>query len=276
VLTEHLTFYGMKSLGKLLSLRLQGVAMDDHGLVPDALDAACRQFAPKALYCLPNLQNPTTAIMPRERRAEIAAICKRHGVTIVEDDIYGFLLPDAPPPVSTFAPESAIYLTSLSKSIAPGLRVGFLRAPAAMVERLGSALRATTWMATPLMAEVAARLISTGKAARLAAQQREEAVARQAIARRVLADLDFAGPPTSMHVWLRLPEPWRREEFTAIARTRGVGVAPAEAFAVGRAPVPHAARLGLSAAHDRTELEAALTTLAEILREPPDTGSALV
>lgn len=276
VLTEQLTFYGMKSLAKLLSLRLQGVAMDDHGLLPDALDAACRQFQPKALYCLPTLHNPTNVVMPRERRAEIAAICKRHGVVVVEDDIYGFLMPDAPPPVSIFAPDNSVYITSLSKCIAPGLRVGYLRAPEAMIERINGALRATTWMATPLMAEIAARLIAGKTAEQLALKQRDEAIARQEIARRVLAGCDFAAPRSSMHVWLRLPEPWRLEEFVAIARRRGVGVAPAETFAVGRAPVPHAVRLGLSAARSRADLESALKVLAEILRDMPETGSPMV
>jgi DNA-binding transcriptional MocR family regulator len=276
VLTEQLTFYGIKSLGKLLSLRLQGVTMDEHGLVPAALDLACRQFQPKALYCLPTLQNPTTVTMPRERREEVAAICKRHGVVIVEDDIYGFLVPDAPPPVASFAPENAVYIVSLSKCLAPGLRVGYVRAPEAMMERISAPLRGTTWMATPLMAEIAGRLIASKKAEQLALKQRDEAIARQDIARRVLAGLDIAAPPTSMHVWLRLPDPWRREEFTTVARQRGVGVAPAESFAIGRISLPHAVRLGLSAAPGRPELERALKTIAEILSDAPDIGSPMV
>ncbi|MBV8535070.1 MAG: PLP-dependent aminotransferase family protein, partial [Alphaproteobacteria bacterium] len=119
VLSEQLTFYGMKSVAGLLSLRLHGVAMDEYGLMPDALDAACRQTNPKALYCIPTLQNPTAAIMPAERRQEISEICRRHGVVIVEDDIYGFLSADGPPPLTSFAPDSGVYLTSLSKSVAP-------------------------------------------------------------------------------------------------------------------------------------------------------------
>lgn len=276
VLTEQLTFYGMKSVATFLSLRLHGVAMDEFGLVPDALEAACRQSSPKALYCIPTLQNPTAAIMPAERREAIAEICKRHGVVIVEDDIYGFLSPDGPPPLTSFAPEHGIYVTSFSKSVAPGLRLGYVKAPPALLERIGSNLRATTWMATPLMGEIAARLIRSGEAARLADAQRAEAKARQALAAARLAGFEFSTHPAAFHLWLTLPEPWRREEFTAQARQRRVGVAPAEAFAVGRAPVPHAVRLGLSAARDRAQLDRALAVIAELLREPPDRGIALV
>ena len=276
ILTEQLTFYGMKSIATLLGLRLHGVAMDEFGLIPEALETACRQVAPKALYCIPTLQNPTMAIMPAERREAIAEICRRHGVVIVEDDIYGFLVDDSPPPITSFAPESSIFVTSFSKCVAPGLRIGYVRAPVPLLERVSSALRATTWMAAPLMAEIAARLVRSGDAARLADAQRSEAIMRQGIARQRLADFEVATHPSSFHLWLTLPEPWRREEFTVQARQRGVGVAPAEAFAIGRAPVPHAVRIGLSAARDRAQLDRALEVLAELLREPPDRGFPMV
>ena len=276
VLSEQLTFYGMKSVATLLSLRLHGVAMDEHGLIPDALEAACRQVTPKALYCIPTLQNPTAAIMPAERRQAVAEICRRHGVVVVEDDIYGFLSTGGPPPLTSFAPDNSIYLTSLSKSVAPGLRVGYLRAPAELLDRIGSSLRTTMWMATPLMAEIASRLVRSGEAGRLADTQRAEAIARQAMAQERLAGFEFATHPASFHLWLTLPEPWRREEFTAQARRRGVGLASAEAFAVGRAPVPHAVRLAPVAARDRASLDRALVTIANLLREPPDRGIALV
>jgi DNA-binding transcriptional MocR family regulator len=270
VLSEQLTFYGLKSLGTHLSLRLHGVDIDQHGLVPASLDAACRQTAPKALYCMPTLHNPTTASMPEERRREIAAICMRHGVTIVEDDIYGFLVEDAPPPLASFAPDNSILLTSLSKCVAPGMRVGYLRANDTLMERIASALRATTWMATPLTAEIAARLIRSGEADRLAKQMREESKARQLIVKRLLPDADYDFHPASFHIWLKLPEPWRREEFTQQVRRRGVGLAPADAFAIGRLPVPHAVRVGLSAARDRAQLERALGIIADVLRRPPN------
>jgi DNA-binding transcriptional MocR family regulator len=270
VLSEQLTFYGLKSLGTHLSLRLHGVELDDYGIVPAALDAACRQMAPKAIYCMPTLQNPTTAMMPEARRKEIAMICLRHGVTIVEDDIYGFLVEDAPPPLSSFAPDHSILLTSLSKCVAPGMRLGYLRANETLVERIGAALRATTWMATPLIGEIAARLIRSGRAAKMAVQMREEAKARQVIARRILGNAEYDAHEASFHVWLKLPEPWRREEFAQQVRRRGVGVAPADAFAIGRAQVPHAVRIGLSAARDRTQLERALGIIVEVLRDTPN------
>jgi len=127
ILTESLTFYGIKSLANLLSIRLQGVAMDEDGLLPAALDAACRVWSPKALYLIPTIQNPTASVMPEERRREIAAICRRHDVGIIEDDIYGFLIDRPPPPIARFAPERTLLMSGLSKCMAPGLRLGYLR-----------------------------------------------------------------------------------------------------------------------------------------------------
>ncbi len=276
VLTEQLTFYGLKSLATLLSLRLHGVAIDEYGLVPDALDAACRMTGAKALYCIPTLHNPTTALMPEARRAEIADICRRHDVVIIEDDIYGFLAGTAPPPLSSFAPDRSIFVTSLSKSVAPGLRIGYVRASETLLERIGSSLRATMWMAPSVTAEVAARLIRSGRAESMARRMKDETEARQKIAARMLAGTDYAAHAASFHIWLKLPEPWRREEFTQQVRRRGVGVAPADVFAVGRGPVPHAVRVGLSAARDRAQLERALGIIAEVLREPPETGNPLM
>ncbi len=269
VLCEQLTYYGVKSAAMLLSLRLHGVAMDEHGLLPDALEQACRQFGPKALYCTPTVQNPTTAIMPAERREEIAAICRRYSVAIVEDDIFGFL-PDVPPPrLSSFAPDHSVLVTSLSKPLAPGVRIGYLATAMPIMDRVESALRAQAIMVTPLMAELASRLILSGEARRMADWQRHEASARQAIARRVLAGADLMAYPQALHLWLRLPEPWRREEFVDAARRRGVLVTPADSFAVGRAPVPHAVRLGTGGAATREEFEAALCRLAAILADAP-------
>ncbi len=276
VLTEELTYYGIKSLASLLDLRLHGLPMDEHGLRPDDLDAACRTTGAKVLYCIPTLQNPTTAVMPEARRREIARICARHEVSIIEDDVYGFLPEAAPAPLTSFAPERSIYVTSLSKCLAPGLRIGYLRAQEALLERLNTGLRASTLMAPPLMAEVATRLIDDGRARRMALWQRAEAEARQKAAARLLPGPGLETHPQAFHLWLMLPEPWRRETFTAEARARGVGIAPAEVFAVGRQPVPHAVRVCLQAARNRAQVERALTILSEILSDRPESHLPLV
>jgi len=270
VFTESLTYTGMKNLSHLLHLRLKGLPMDDQGIIPKEFEKACQRESAKILYTVPTLQNPLGTVMPEARRREIAKIAMAHGVTIVEDDVHSFMLPDAPPPLSYFAPENSYFILSTSKSIAGGMRIAYLGAPHRMVERLATSLRATVWMAPPLMAEISSEWILDGTADRLVEQKRAEASARQLIARQILAQFQFDGHALSFHLWLHLPEPWRSNEFCAHLRRRGVLVTPAEAFVPGREEAPHAVRVCLGGPRSRAQLEKGLETIKALLQETPD------
>jgi DNA-binding transcriptional MocR family regulator len=271
VATEALTYPGMRALAGLLHLRLLGLPMDRAGLLPDAFERACRGGTVKALYVIPTLQNPTASVMPEARRRELARIAEAHGVVIVEDDVHGHLLEDAPRPLAGFAPERSVYLTGTAKSLAPGLRVGFVHAPRTLVPRLAAAIRATTWMAPPLTAEIAATWIRDGTAEAIVRRRRKEAAARQRLAAEALAGFDFDAHPAAYHLWLRVPEPWRGEAFADAARRRGVLVTPPAAFAVGRS-MPDAVRVCLGGPDDRQQLARGLETLAALVSFPVEGG----
>lgn len=276
VLCEELTYPGMKALANLLHLRLQGIAMDADGVRPDAFASACRTRAARILYCIPTIQNPTTATMSETRRREIAEIATQHGVRIVEDDIHRSMLPDGPPTVTAFAPRLGFYVADTSKSILPGLRISYVLSPPEWVERLTIAVQATTWMASPLSAEIATSWIDDGTVDRIIAERRGEAEARQRIAREILGAFPYLAHPLGYHLWLSLPEPWHTERFVAEARRRGVGVTSAEAFMAGRGVAPSAVRLGLGAARDRAELERGLKVLADLLATPREAYQSIV
>ncbi len=276
VLTEALTYPGMKALAALLGLRLAPLAMDEQGLLPEALERACRAGQARALYTVPSLHNPTAAVQPEDRRREIAELARRHGLLIVEDDVHGPLLEPPPRPLSLFAPELSIYLAGMAKILAPGLRIGFLVAPPARLPRLQASIRATTWMAAPLTAELTARWIGDGTAAAALAEQRAEAEARQALARRLLGVRGPGAHPRAHHLWLRLPAPWRSDAFCDEARRCGVALTPASAFVVGRTAPPAAVRVCLGAARDRVQLEAGLATVAGLLGSRPEAAPAIV
>jgi DNA-binding transcriptional MocR family regulator len=266
---EALTYPGLRALASLLHLRLVPIAMDEEGLVPEAFAAVCRAAPVRALYTMPSLHNPTTATMPEARREAVAELAQRHGVALIEDDVYGFLL-DAPlPPLAHYAPEHGFYITSTSKSLMPALRVGYVHAPKAQVERLAAAVRATIYSAPPLMARIAARWIADGTAERLAKEKRAETRRRNRMARRILVDAELASDPAAAHLWLNLPEMWHAADFAAAARRRGVGIIPAAAFAVTRQP-PNAVRICLGAQTTAERVERAVTRLAELLATPPE------
>ena len=271
VLCGALTWTGIRAIAEMMRLQLRGLAMDGEGVLPEAFDVACRTLSPKALYLIPTLQNPTGTIMGEGRRAALAHIAERYNVSIVEDDIYGFLAPDAPAPIATRAPEQTLYLTSLSKSLAPGLRIGCLAAPRRFQPRIMAAVRATTWMVPPLMGEIAADWIASGVADSIAENRRQETARRQAIARAVLGPLAGSASPQAYHLWMKLPAPWRATDFVAEARQRGVLIAPTDVFAVGRRHEEEAVRICLGSPASAEAVRQGLEVLRELIPQAADT-----
>ena len=135
-------------------LRLRGLALDDEGVLPDALDAACRSEPARLLVLNPTIHNPTTATMSAERCRAIAALAREHDLIVVEDDVYGRLPEQRAPPIATLAPERTIYITSASKSVAPGLRLGMLLCPQRYLEPIAEAQHDLFLTCPPLMAEL--------------------------------------------------------------------------------------------------------------------------
>jgi DNA-binding transcriptional MocR family regulator len=270
IVTEKLNYAGVRHIARSLDLNLRGVECDAQGMLPDALEVACHQENVAAILVTPTNHNPTNASMPLTRRAAIVEIAGRAGTLLIEDDAFGHLSGDATPTVTSLAPERCIYVCSLSKSVAVGLRVGFILAPAALVASLVNALRVTTSPYPAFMAELMTLLVEDGSADGVVAWHRSEAQARLDMARQILP-LDSCGPSAlpSYHLWVSLPGPWRPVELTEELRARGVLVSPSDNFAVDRSPTPRAVRLSLGAPSERDQLRRALGIIAERLREPP-------
>jgi DNA-binding transcriptional MocR family regulator len=272
VLTEWLAYPGLRGAASMLGVRLVGVEVDDEGLDPERLDAACAKHQPKAIFCVPTLHNPTTAVMSLARRHAVVDVARRHGVRIVEDDICGPLEPDATP-LAVLAPDLVSYIGSLSKCVAPGLRTAFVLEPTtADAARLGAAVRASMLMVAPMSLAVACAWIADGTALRAVNDIKAEAVARGRLAARLLGNARVTVPAGSIHAWLHLPSHWTLAAFVAEAQQRRVRVAPADWYAMPmpdrRAAVPSAVRITLGAEPERRDLEAALGTLAELLDQP--------
>ena len=195
VLTDRLTDHGLISLATVLHFRLRGLPCDGEGILPEAFEQACRAGDVKVLVTTPTLNNPTSTLMGADRRRRIAAIAEAHGVAVVEDDVFRPLVADPPPTLASFLPDLAFHITSFTKSTVSGLRTGYLTAPAGTIERLTARVRTTSWMASALLAEIATRWIEDGTARDMAAWQRNELAARQAIAAEVLAGQQIAAHP---------------------------------------------------------------------------------
>jgi DNA-binding transcriptional MocR family regulator len=258
----------MLALSSQSGCRLYGVAMDQDGLAPDALDRAFAETNARVLYCMPTLQTPTGALMPAERRRAIAGILRRHDAYLLEDDAYAFLLPAPAQPISALAPERSFYVVSFAKCLAPGLRIGAMIAPEAFRDRSVNALRATGWMAAPIMAEIVARLIRSGGLARQVLLKRAKAAERDAIVRRILDSwLPASSAPPAFHVWLPLPAGRTITALVAQAAQAGITLTPPSA----PRPLDEAnpgVRLCVGAPRSEAVLESAITTMRSILEQP--------
>jgi len=276
VLTEPLTYPGLKTVAALLDIDLAAVPMDAEGVLPAELDRVARESEARTLYCMPTLHNPTTATMSRGRRVELMAVVAAHDLRVIEDDVHGLLAPDAPPPLASLAPDRVHYIASTSKVLAGGLRVAYVAVPANLVERIAFAVAASLWVAPPLTAELAAMWIEDGTADNVAERKRDETSARQELARTILPADSFRASPPSYFLWLELPPPWQAESFALAARQLGVVVVPAAAFTVDDRSATAAVRVSLSGPRHRDEVEKGLRVLAELLARGPAPEPAIV
>lgn len=267
ILADALTYQGIGALCRSLDLVLKPVDMDDEGMRPEALAGACAELAPRAVFLVPTLHNPTTVTLAEERRRALAGIARNHGALLIEDDVYRPLKDGAPRAFVASDPDITIHLSGFSKSIAPGLRFGAVLAPASLVGDIAAMLRINCWSTGPLTALIAARLIEDGQVGRILEGQKREFEARQMLVRELLGDVDLSQDPQAPHAWVHLPEPWHANAFVRAAAQAGVGVLSGEAFAISRNAVPHAVRLNVGAARSRAQLREALTRLREVLRD---------
>lgn len=262
---ERLTYPVVKGIAARLGITLVPLAMDEYGLLPEAVATAPPL---RAVYLQPALHNPLGTTMPPGRRAELADTLRRLGLHAIEDAIYGFLRADLPP-LAALAPERTTLVDSMSKRLAPGLTLGFAVTPAGGEQRMASALRSGAWTASRFALEAATRWMTDGTADAIARAKRIDARERQRIRAARLAGFTVHADPHGYHCWWELPPPWRAETFVAAAARRGIAVAPAAAFTVGSGHAPNAVRLALgSPAHDT--LSDALDVLAALAGGTPE------
>jgi 2-aminoadipate transaminase len=184
---------------------------DDAGLLPSAIDE-CVTGGSRLAYVMPNFQNPTGLTLDPERRADLAAAARRHDFWLVEDDPYGELWYESPPPPSlrAFAPERTLRVCSFSKVLAPGLRLGYVVGPRPAVDLLARLKQATDLHTATLTQQAAARVLHSGlmdeqlpRVRALYASQAQAMLA--ALAAHMPAGVRWSTPSGGMFVWLTVP-----------------------------------------------------------------------
>ena len=263
VAVDSLSYPGFKLVAE--ALRLELLAIPARGAGPDLaqLEAACRRRRVRALYTMPTLHNPLGWVMGLQRRRELVALARRQEILLIEDGAYAYLADNAAPPLAALAPELTVYVSGLSKSVAAGLRSGFVVAPKDWIPRLERALRANSWSTPGLTSALACAWLADGTVRRLEAQKRADARQRQQLAAELLGPLKRQGHANSYFVWLPLGEDVRADQVAMDLFRRGISVSTAEPYATGTL-VPHAIRLALGSV-DLPQLRRALQTVREVI-----------
>ncbi|MEQ8347640.1 MAG: PLP-dependent aminotransferase family protein [Sneathiellaceae bacterium] len=212
---------------KVQSLRRIGGRLDlEHAA---ALFAECR---PRFLFVTPDFSSPTTEHLDDEERQELARLCRKANCAILEDSVHLGLVEPRGRPMQSYLPESTFFVTSFSKTLAPGLCFGAVLCPdREFTETVGRRLGIVNRMASPIMAEIVCRLIGSNEMARVMGFVRSEYRTRNRIAAQILAGFDLRADPYGTHFWIELPEGANASQLCQLMRRNGVSVLPDRVFA---------------------------------------------
>jgi DNA-binding transcriptional MocR family regulator len=271
VLCDLATYPGNRTIAEHGGWHLHGVPADQRGMDPAALDRAAAESGARLLILIPTLHNPTAITLDHARRQEIIAIARARDLLIIEDDIYRvFGTGQEPAPLADLAPERVIHVTSVSKALAPGLRLGFLLGPEdeALFDRLLLAAQATGFCPPAAGGLVLAEWLDQGLATQIVTQVQAEMEARNTLARGILGEaIGPAGSHRSLHLWLPMEADRARQVYER-ALIGQVELTPPEAPFVGGA-APSGLRICLGQPLDRSELERALEVVKAALDTDP-------
>ncbi len=262
VATEAIGHHTLVPLARYLGFNLEGLPIDRDGMIPEALDEACRKGVIRAVFLQPSVINPTATLMSAERRQALVEVARRHDIAIIENDILGPLVADRAPPLAAYAPERTLYVTSFTKITVPGLRIGYLAAPDRYVAAVANRHLVSNWMATPSIAEIATRWVSDGTAMELVSWQRR-ALAVAAGYRGGSACRDRLSRPARRAACLaataRRPAP--RRALSPRPGCKAWRIAPGTSFRISDAPWHPAVRISLGSTTEG-ELRAGLGVVA--------------
>jgi 2-aminoadipate transaminase len=271
VLVETPTYLGALQAFTPMEPTIVSVDSDDEGI--DVADLAKKAPGARFLYVLPNFQNPTGRTMSEARRQALVDTAQAAGLPIVEDNPYGDLWFDQPPPQPLTArnPEGCIYLGSFSKVLAPGLRLGYVVAPKAIMPKLLQAKQAADLHSPSFNQRMVAEVLKDGFIDRhvptIRALYKHQCEVMLAALSQEMADLDvqWNSPVGGMFLWARLPEGVNAVDLLPKAVDKGVAFVPGAAFYADRGD-PRTLRLSFVTASEE-QIRIGIKALADAIRD---------
>lgn len=269
IAVDSLTFTGFKNTAQLSQIKLEPVAMDAEGMIPESLENICRKSQIKGIYLMPNMQNPTATAMSEKRKQAIADIILRYELILIEDDIYNFTNSTEMKALTTLVPDNGIFICGMSKAFFPGLRIAITAVPDRFLCKFTQTVTNSVWMAPAISSELVSRLIESGDALEIINKKKKVIARRLQIAKNILKDFSFQATENSMFLWLNLPEGWSCADFENTALMEKVRVISAYKFYVGNQLPPNAVRISLGMVKNDEQLIKGLNILVKILKQYP-------
>ena len=267
ILTEDLAYPGVRHAARLLRAKVVGVAMDEHGIIPEALAQAYREHGGQVLLTSPEVHSPTTTKTPLARKQAIADVARSLNMMIIDDDCHATVKSDVPS-YRAILPEQSYYVSSLTKSVSGALRFGFVVAPAGRGDVLRQVAQSAHYGVSQPITDVCTRLLTTGDAARIREDVAIAVAARVRRAVNVLGSWDIRWREDAPFIWLALPQGWRASSFMVACEQRGILVKPADEFALPGGRAPNAVRLAIGTCGSDTQFVRAINEINAMLGQP--------
>ncbi|WP_405167399.1 PLP-dependent aminotransferase family protein [Nocardia sp. NBC_01499] len=249
---------------------VRGVESDMDGILPAALDAALAAQQVAMVYLLPTFQNPTGRTMPTARRKQIAEIIVRHGATVVEDDVYVDLRYQGNPLPAfwSFAPHNTVYITSLSKTVAPALRTGIAVLPENLLEHVLALKQGIDMQTSTFNQAIAAAFLRSAEGAAHVARAIEKygaklAALTAALHRHMPSGFSWTEPEGGMFVWVEGPADFDAEKLIGPALDAGIAFLPGTMFYAAQDPPRNGIRLSFANVPS-SEIDRGITVLADL------------
>ncbi len=277
VVCEHLTYSQVSRSATLMGRQIALVDSDADGILPEDFERVCAREHPKAAFIMSSGQNPTLACLPLSRRKDLIEIARTYNVWLIEDYLYGGMVGDDIPLLAELAPDRTFLLNGLSKSVAAGVRGGWVACPPHMSNRVRVTQKMVSGGLPFLLAELSARLVLSGAASEIRGKVLAEITAREAIVRALFAGHEFRSHPRLPFFWLKLPEPWLSGTFKQAALDADVLIDDEDEFKPARSPrVYHHVRVGFSEGRERQHSSDGLAVVRRLLDQSPLGTSAIM
>jgi len=267
ILTEELSYPGVRHAGQLLRSKVVGVAMDDEGIIPEALEAAYRNHGGQVLLTAAEVHSPTTIKTTLVRKQALAKLAEKLDIMVIEDDCHTPLATEVPS-YRVLTGGNAYYISSLTKTVSGALRFGYMVGPQGQQDNLRQVAQSSFYGVSQPITDLCEGLFRSGAAHQIRKDVFAATAQRVRLAVNALGAWDIRWREDAPFIWLQMPTGWRASSFSMACEKQGIKVRPADEFALSDAKTPNAVRLALNTCVDEQVFRDALEKMNLLLANP--------